>query len=75
MPQQRVIPVATTMSTRAHGFLAAAKLKASIATRTLTTAIAANPIGAILTVVSLAATAWLMFSGNTRESENKTSRI
>ncbi len=63
--------VATTMSTRAHGFLAAAKLKASIATRTLTTAIAANPIGAILTVVSLAATAWLMFSGNTEKAKTK----
>lgn len=62
---------ATTMSSRAHHFLAAAKLKASIATRTLTAAMVANPIGALLTVVSLAASAWLMFSGNTEKAKTK----
>lgn len=62
---------ATTMSTRAHSFLAAAKLKASIATRTLTASLAANPLGAILTLISLAATAWLMFSGNTEKAKTK----
>lgn len=62
---------AANLSARAHGFLAAAKLKAAIATRTLTAAMAANPIGAILTVVSLAASAWLLFGNNTEKAKTK----
>lgn len=62
---------ATTVSSRAHNFLAASKLKASLATRTLTAAMVANPIGSLLTVISLAASAWLMFSGNTEKAKTK----
>nr|DAZ05527.1 MAG TPA: minor tail protein [Caudoviricetes sp.] len=62
---------ATNLNTRAHGFLAAAKLKAAIAARTLGAAIAANPIGAILTVISLAASAWLIFGNNTEKAKTK----
>lgn len=62
---------AANLSAHAHGFLAAAKLKAAIATRTLTAAMATNPIGAILTVVSLAASAWLLFGNNTEKAKTK----
>lgn len=63
--------VATNFSSQAHNFLAAAKLKVAIATRTLTAAIAANPIGALLTVVSLAASAMLLFGSNTEKAKTK----
>lgn len=63
--------VITNINSKSHNFLAAAKLKAAIATRTLTAAIAANPIGALLTVVSLAASAWFMFGNNTEKAKTK----
>lgn len=63
--------VITNINSKSHNFLAAAKLKAAIATRTLTAAIAANPIGALLTVVSLAASAMFLFGENTEKAKTK----
>lgn len=66
--QQRGNAAAVSFSATAHNFLAAAKMKAVLATKALTVAIAANPIGALLTVASLAASAIMMFGKETGDA-------
>lgn len=74
--------IATNMSTAskagettATNVLTAAKMRAALATKALTAAIAANPIGALLTVISLAVTAMMLFGKETGKTATALERI
>lgn len=64
-----------TGETAATNVLTAAKTRAVLATRALTSAIAANPIGALLTVISLAVTAMMLFGKETEKTATALERI
>lgn len=73
--QQKANAAAATFSAGAHNILAAAKTKAALASEALATAIAANPLGALLTVISLAATAMMLFGKETEKTATALERI
>lgn len=67
--------VTDKLATTSTFLLARAKQAATVATRSLTAALAANPLGMVLTVVSLAITAFSAFGKETGKSADEQERL